>query len=276
VRSFAFDTWDQGHLTVNHDFAPLLRSHGLTTFDSIMNFAGGQIAKNLLRERTTVRLELTNADGNAQTLYLKRHTRTPLKEYLKPLLRLTRPIVGARNEWEAILRFHEAGIATMVPVALGEFGAQSFLLTSAIEGCQKLSEWMTSHVRPRTNGQLTTLRQIIEGLADVARTMHSAALHHQDFYLTHLMIPQTGPPRPIRVLDLGRVGRSPSPYLSRRWIVKDLAQLDYSATAATASDRLRFLKRYLGRPIADADRSLIRRIRRKSLAIARHSRKNGL
>ena len=119
--------------------------------------------------------------------------------------------------------------------------------------------------------------------------MHAAGLHHQDFYLTHLMVPLDAicatplpaadrSPAPdglrIQVLDLGRVRWQRR--LSRRWIVKDLAQLDYSAPHFAASERMRFLAAYLGRRVETADRALIRRILRKSRAIARHSKKNGL
>jgi heptose I phosphotransferase len=124
------------------------------------------------------------------------------------------------------------------------------------------------------NGQLASLRRIVAGVADVARTMHAVGMHHQDFYLTHLMLPQSGAPAPIHVLDLGRA-RSHS-RLARRWIVKDLAQLNYSADGVSSSERLRFLKRYLGRRLTRSDRALVRSIVSKSRAIARHSHKNGL
>jgi heptose I phosphotransferase len=274
VKSFAFDEWDGGRLTVNREFAPLLTRHALTTFDSIANFSGGQVAKNVLRERTTTRLDLMEADGATRTLYLKRHQQPGLWELVKPLFRLTRPIVGARNEWEAILRFHEVGIATMVPVALGEAEGRSFLMTQGIEGCQKLTAWMETHQQTLHNGQLASLRKIVDGVADVARTMHAAGLHHQDFYLTHLMVPQSGPVTPIRVLDLGRARFQPR--LARRWVVKDLAQLNYSAADVSSSARLRFFVHYLGRKMTDRDRPLLTSIVRKSRAIARHSRKNGL
>jgi hypothetical protein len=274
VKSFAFDEWDGGRLTVNREFAPLLTRHALTTFDSIANFTGGQVAKNVLRERTTTRLELMDADGTTRTLYLKRHQRPGLWELIKPLLRLTRPIVGARNEWQAILRFHQIGIATMVPVALGEARGRSFLMTQGIENCQKLTAWMDSHRHALRNGELASLRQIVDGVADVARSMHAAGMHHQDFYLTHLMVPQNGSITAIHVLDLGRARFQPR--LAHRWIVKDLAQLDYSANGVSASDRLRFLTRYLGHRPTREDRALVAQIVRKSRAIARHSRKNGL
>jgi tRNA A-37 threonylcarbamoyl transferase component Bud32 len=283
VKSFAFDDWDGGRLTVNREFAPLLARHELTTFVAIANYSGGQVAKNVLRERNTTRLELVDAGGATCTLYLKRHQRPRVTELIKPLFRLTRPIVGARNEWEAILRFHEIGIATMVPVALGEADGRSFLMTQGIEDCQKLTAWMESHRHsPRNslrngdpgNCELAALRNIVTDLADVARRMHAAGMHHQDFYLTHLMVPQSGRTGAIHVLDLGRARFQPR--LARRWIVKDLGQLNYSADGVSASDRLRFFKRYLGRNFISEDRALARRILSKSRAIARHSRKNGL
>jgi heptose I phosphotransferase len=282
VKSFAFDAWDSGRLTVNRDFSPLLSLHGLTTFESLMDFSGGRVAKNVLRERTTTRIDLADGSGETRAFFLKRHRRPPLAEFVKPWLRLQRPILGAKNEWDAILRFHQASIATMIPVALGESGGRSFLLTAAIEGCCKLTEWTAERSGSLHNGQLQTLHQIIAGVADVARTMHAAGMHHQDFYLTHLMVPldrtsdncEGTVPTPIHVLDLGRVRWRRR--LSSRWIIKDLSQLDFSASRLTASDRLRFLTAYLGRPVADTDRPLIRRVLQKSRAIARHSKKNGL
>jgi lipopolysaccharide core heptose(I) kinase len=277
VKSFAFDNWDGGRLTVNREFSPILGHNGLTTFDALMEYSAGQFAKNVLRERTTTRLELNSGSGDPKVFFLKRHSRPPLVEFVKPWLRLQRPILGARNEWEAILRFHEAGIATMIPVTLGQSRGQSFLLTAAIEGCRKLSEWMNEQTGTLCNGQRQTWQYAITGVADVARTMHAAGLHHQDFYLTHLMLPfsKKGEQRDkIHVLDLGRVRWHRR--LSSRWIIKDLAQLDYSATRASKSDRLRFLTTYFGRRPQIGDRRLIRRIQRKSRAIARHSLKNSL
>jgi heptose I phosphotransferase len=277
VKSLAFDVWDGGRLTVNRQFAPLLRRNGLTTFDALMSFSGGQVAKNVLRERTTTRIDLPDEAGEPRSFFLKRHERPPLWEIVKPWLRLQRPLHGARNEWDAILRFHETGIPTMVPAALGESQGRSFLLTAAIEGCHKLTEWMAEHQGALRNGQLQTMRQIIAGVADVARTMHQAGLHHQDFYLTHLMVPvnRTEKTRvPIHVLDLGRVRWQR--HLSGRWIVKDLGQLNYSASRVSSTDRLRFLTAYLGRPVENNDRTLIRRVLGKSRAIARHTQKNGL
>lgn len=278
MRSFEFETWDDGRLTVNCEFAELFRTNRLTTFAALMHREGGDVAKDLRPERVTSRFELTDAQSNRHAFYIKRHGPSPWKEYVKPLVRLTWPILGAHNEWRAMIRFHEVGIPTMTPVALGRSGRYSFVISRAIEGCEKLSTWaQCQDGRPEqsSNGPSSThTRRLIEHVAQIARTMHAAGMHHQDFYLTHLLTPEEAPADTVYVIDLGRVCCRRK--LSRRWIVKDLAQLDYSARFLSRSDRYRFLKTYLGRNLQLDDRKLIAGIRRKSQAIARHSRKNRL
>jgi heptose I phosphotransferase len=187
---------------------------------------------------------------------------------------LNRPSLGARPEWEAILRFHEAGIATMVPVVLGESGRYSLLITRSIEGCRKLSTWLRDAADSPESPASHATRRTIDAVAGVARSMHESGLHHQDFYAHHLLLPEDGDRDELFVIDLGRARHEQR--LSRRWIVKDLAQLSYSAPHCTRADRVRFLKAYLGRPLESADRRLVEQISRKVRAIARHSSKHHL
>jgi heptose I phosphotransferase len=190
---------------------------------------------------------------------------------LKPLVRLRRPIIGAANEWEGILRFHELGIQTMTPVAFGRSGRRSLLLTEAISGCRKLSE-LIGNCDPTAAG--TRLEPYLPRIAAAARAMHAAGLHHQDFYLTHLLVPTRDDGRTLFVIDLGRVRQHRR--LARRWIVKDLAQLRYSAAGMDDATWQRFLELYLERPLTSGDTRIVRRIEHKAQSIARHSRKNRL
>jgi heptose I phosphotransferase len=186
----------------------------------------------------------------------------------------------------------------MTPVALGESGANSFLVTEALEGCTKLSElrfdeahesqvsrpWtlvtsrapLTLALSPEDGSEGTrTSRKVIAQVARVAKRMHGAGLHHQDFYLGHLLLPNGANGNDtVYVIDLGRV-RKQQP-LASRWIVKDLAQLNYSARHISLTDRLRFLREYLGRRIGPDDKRLLARIASKTASIARHSKKNSL
>ena len=254
---------------INSAFGELLRRHEWLTFDSIWaRTADAAIAKKMRTDRITLRFTLDD-QGGERHFYIKRHVRSSWKEYLKPLFRLTWPILGARNEWNAILDFHEVGLPTMTPVALGESGSNSFLITEALEGCEKLSK-----LPPESSPARSASRRagLIREVAGLARQMHGAGLHHQDFYLGHLMQSQQDPSR-LYIIDLGRVRKQKK--LARRWIVKDLAQLDFSADASNA-ERLRFLREYLGRPLTTGDKSLIASIAAKKAAISRHSRKNRL
>ena len=271
-REYQLEVHDHGRLTVNRDHVDILQQHGLTTFRSLMDYRGGQIAKNLLKERTTIRLELDNGQGGQSCFYLKRHRRSSWKEYVKPLFRLTRPILGARNEWDAILAFHQAGIPTMTPVAVGRAGSESLLLTAALDACDCLANRFTEWQQPDSSTQVP--RQLLLDVAHTARSMHGANLHHQDFYLYHLLLRREQAEDGVVVIDLGRARRLPR--LGARWIIKDLAQLNYSAWGISRTDRLRFLKAYLNRRPTAADRSLMRRIDRKTASIARHSSKHAL
>ena len=125
MKSFAFEKFDSGQVLIQAEFVPLLQQHGLTTFDSWMNYQGGQAAKHLLRERRTTRIQLVAADNTQQVFYLKRHFPSSWREYVKPLLHGRWPLLGARNEWNALLHFHAAGVPTMTPVA---FSRTSFSL----------------------------------------------------------------------------------------------------------------------------------------------------
>ena len=286
VSRFELDKWDDGKLVVNHAFANLLRRQHWTTFAAIWSHtAEATVAKKLRTDRITLRFTLDDA-GHERAFYIKRHGRSSLKEYLKPLFSLRLPILGARNEWNALLAFHEAELPTMTPVAFGQHGANSFLITEALENCTKLSELETT--KPKGSSSVNAIhaedaspdrRSLVERVARTTQRMHNAGLHHQDYYLGHLLLPN--PPATceslsdrVYVIDLGRV-RKQNP-LSQRWIVKDLAQLNYSAHGASLTERVRFLRQYLGHKIGPADKKLIASIATKTVAISRHSKKNSL
>jgi heptose I phosphotransferase len=282
LAAFELETWDHGRLIVNHSFANLLRRQHWTTFEVIWSHtAEAAVAKKLRTDRVTLRFNLDDS-GRERSFYIKRHGRSSLKEYIKPLMSLRWPILGARNEWNALLAFHEANLPTMTPVALGQHGAHSFLITEGLEGCTKLSELQANAGEGGKTSlarQTGNLSHVVHRVAHVTQRMHNAGLHHQDYYLGHLLLPNhTASCRSaedrIYVIDLGRVRRQKP--LATRWIVKDLAQLNYSARDVSRTDRLRFLREYLGHRIGAQDKRLIAQIAAKTATIARHSEKNRL
>lgn len=287
MSHFQFDSFDGGRLVVNHDFASLLRRHQWTTFAAIWSqTAEAAVAKKLRTDRITLRFTLDDR-GLERAFYIKRHGQSSWKEYVKPMLRLRLPILGAKPEWRALLHFHEADLPTMTPVALGQCGANSFLITEALENCTKLSELRFDDAEPLPraaacleDASTSSLphhrrRGLIGTIARLTKRMHAAGLHHQDLYLGHLLLRNDDTANDqVYVIDLGRVQKHQR--LTSHWIVKDLAQLNYSARDYSAVDRLRFLRGYLGRKLSPADKRLVAKIVGKSSAISRHSQKNSL
>ena len=287
MSRFELETWDHGRMVVNRAFANLFRRQHWTTFAVIWSrTADAAIAKMLRTDRITLRFSLDDG-GRERAFYIKRHSQSSLKEYIKPLLHFRWPILGAKNEWNALLAFHEAGLPTMIPVAYGQHGSNSFLVTEALEDCTKLSELgrpgdgTNSSMNVDTHGLPAEKfrRLLVERVAHVTQQMHRAGLHHQDYYLGHLLLPNSvaageSVADRVYVIDLGRVRKQR--LLSTRWIVKDLAQLNYSAGDVRPTDRLRFLKEYLGHKISSSDKKLIARIAAKTASIARHTKKNSL
>ena len=276
-QTFSLEEWDNGKLIVNQQYADYFQAANLTSFDALMNYSETEVAKNLLKERVTSRFQLSNDTGIKKTFFIKRHSPSPLKEYIKPLLRFRLPILGAKTEWDALIRFHAEGIPTMTPIIFGQSKRYSLLVTEALENCVKLSDWMHNKLADRSEQNKQQTEQLIKQVAHIASRMHQAGMHHQDFYLGHLLMRQDDAQniKPnIHVIDLGRTCYRPR--LATRWIVKDLAQLDYSASAFTPEERTLFMESYLNHSITENDKPLINRIKQKSAAIARHSKKNRL
>lgn len=289
MKWFDLEHWDNGKLVVNKAFANLFRRQHWTTFSVIWSrTAEAAVAKKLRTDRITLRFTLDDA-GQERAFYIKRHERASLKEYLKPLFSLRWPILGARNEWNALLAFHEAGLPTMTPVAYGQSGSRSFLITEALENCTKLSELSLApneETHPAETGVSAPAatnglkrRWLVDRVARVTNKMHGAGLHHQDYYLGHLLLPDSqgngdAVSDRIYVIDLGRVRQQRR--LSKRWIVKDLAQLNYSARHLSLVERVRFLRTYLGRKFGPSDKRLIASIAAKTSAIARHTARHSL
>jgi lipopolysaccharide core heptose(I) kinase len=276
MKNLVFEKTDQGRITFNTEYKEIMHGNGLIRFEDFMNYQGGEVAKNLLKQRTTQRIEFKTADNQKLAFYLKRHTASPIKEYIKPLFRLTRPILGAKNEWNAMIQFYDLGIPSMIPVAMGESGSSSFVISLAIEGCEKLSHWMENDLANDLQANHKSKKEFIKTIGNMTRKMHGSGYHHQDYYLTHFLKPvdDEKAEQPLYLIDLGRVQSYQK--LPKRWIIKDLAQLRYSSFLATKTDRYRFIKEYFGHRPSASDWSLLQKVERKAKAINRHTKKNRL
>ncbi len=260
-------------LIINREFFHILRQAGLDSFDALMGYTGGELIDER-PVRTVVRLELEDGDVKRR-FYLKRHY-IPLKGRLKSILN-PGGIGSARNEWQKMVMLKEHGYKTMEPVAYGEkkgvFETRALTLTEELYGAIRVEDYIPRLFKQNTPEDLKRKRRIIEKLALIARRFHQEGFNHQDFYLGHFLInPST---EEIFIIDLQRVQKRNRPV--RRWVMKDLAQLVFSAINTEGfhgTDLVRFGHTYLGRKrFSPEDRRLIRQILRKACWIAEHTEK---
>ncbi len=240
------------------DLRPDLRRHfpgsEAEVFDRVMSLEG-EVFRSVARRRT-LRFTL---DGKGY--FVKIHQGVGWNEIVKNLLQLRLPVLGAANEWRAIRRLEELGVATMAIAGFGERGVpparlQSFLITDELTNTVSLEDFCRDW--PVEPPPVRLKRALIEKVANVAERLHNSGVNHRDFYICHFLLDRDSVAAPftperltLSLIDLHRVQmRSRTP---RRWLVKDLAALHFSSMdiGLTRRDLLRFLRVYRNRPLRE-------------------------
>ena len=120
----------------------------------------------------------------------------------------------ARREWENARSLAALGIPTVLPVGWGVHSHGSYVVLLGSPGFQA-DKWERQCV-PARHLQRHALR-----LASYVARLHDARLCHRDLNVYHVLLYADT----LRLIDVGRV----MTFVRRRWIVKDLASLLYSA-----------------------------------------------
>ncbi len=183
-----------------------------------------------------------------RSYFVKLHSGVGWIEIIKNLLQLRLPILGARNEWQAVARLQELGIDTMTVVAFGEDGRnpakrRSFVVTEDLVNTRSLEDVCANwSVRPV---EFSSKKSLIEKLASISRVLHENGICHRDYYICHfLMDESSGSNQKISLIDLHRALIKET--LAERWIIKDVSGLYFSAMdiGLTQRDIFRFMKVY--------------------------------
>ena len=210
----------------------------------------GQVYREL-EGRRTLRTEVAG-----RGYFVKIHRGIGWREIAKNLLTAKLPVLGARQEWLAIERLHQAGVSTMTAVAYGERGGNpaaqhSFIVTEELAPTADLEQLSLDWARRPPEPRLK--RALIAEVAKMVGTMHRAGVNHRDCYICHFLLhtdkPVTADDFLLSVIDLHRAQvRAATPL---RWRDKDLAALYFSALdiGLTRRDKLRFLRLYFQRPL---------------------------
>jgi heptose I phosphotransferase len=258
-----------GKMWIDPHFRNRLCQEGMGGFEQVMGKIDGQCLREL-RIRENWYLPPAGTGGDNCGLYLKKHRTRSVVTVLRGLLGFGPGQTAARVEVNNVDCLSADGIAVMRVVAYGEKMCrgglvESFLLTEELAGYTNLRRLLTTYFAP---GRLADpairheLKALVRAVAALARRFHQLGYNHRDFYCCHFLVKRTGYARfDIRLIDLQRVQRRK--LLRRRWIVKDLAQLAWSAPRESigCKQRVAFIKHYLGvRKLTAEHKRLIRSI----------------
>ncbi len=206
-----------------------------------------------LEGRRTLRTEVAG-----RGYFVKIHRGIGWGEIAKNLLQLRLPVLGARNEYQALQRLHEVDVPTMTAVAFAERGnnparQHSFIITEELAPTISLEDFCLNW--PQQPPAFALKRTLLERVADMTGKMHRAGVNHRDCYICHFLLHtdtslQAGDLR-LSLIDLHRAQtRNATPL---RWRNKDLAALYFSALdiGLTRNDKLRFLRVYFRQPLRE-------------------------
>lgn len=203
-----------------------------------------------VKSRHTFRFE-TGGKG----YFAKLHHGCGWHEIFKDLFQFKRPILGADNEYRALLHLKKQNIDTMTPCAYGMRGSnpahlQSFLITRELTGVVSLEDLCLNW--QENPPAFSVKAALIRKLGTMTGRMHRSGLNHRDCYICHFLLKKdtlASPDPVLHVIDLHRAQiRAKVPH---RYLVKDVAGLFFSSmdTGITSRDILRFIRAYADRPL---------------------------
>lgn len=205
-------------------------------------------AQDIFRDKEGRRTLRFHCDG--RSFFLKLHGGTGWREIFKNLLQLRLPVVGASNEFRAVAVLRQAGVDTLTVVAYASAGRnparrQSMIVTEDLSATESLEDYCGNW--PAQPPAFADRLQIIRQVAASARRMHQLGINHRDLYLCHFRrekrsLAEANPRCYLIDLHRAQLRRR----VPRRWLVKDLAGLYFSAMDCGLSrrDLLRFLHYY--------------------------------
>lgn len=190
---------------------------------------------------------------NDEAYFAKIHFGVGWREIIKNLLQARLPVLGAKNECEAIQHLEKFGFTPSL-VGYGWRGKnpakqQSFVITKALDCTISLEDFCRDWNKHSPTPELK--KALIKKIAAIARIIHHEGINHRDFYLCHFLLDITGGKEflepnnlTLYVIDWHRAQcRKKVPL---RWRIKDIAGLYFSAMDAglTQEDLALFKEHY--------------------------------
>jgi Lipopolysaccharide kinase (Kdo/WaaP) family len=267
---------------VDPDYRAALDKLGLTSLEAVFSFdaAKNLNKKNLASFRSRLQFDI-DAPGSSQptTVFLKRYDAPPAMAQLRNWLAARGRKSCAMHEYASMSELTTAGIATPKPICCGEhwnvlFEKRSFIVTLKIPDAEAIERKLPGCFNvPATTENLKRRREFVVQLARFIKKFHETGYRHRDLYFSHIFYSDGDG---FFLIDLARAFRPV--VLARRFQIKDLAQVYYSAPGRhfSRTDRLRFYLAYAGRSrLTHRDKGFLREVIAKAQRIARREKKHG-
>ncbi len=250
----------------------------LTSVEAAFAFGAG---KNLTKENLASyrsRIEF-KVESPAVTVFLKRYDHPPIMTQFKSWLSAKKRVSCAMAEVEAAQKLAAMGINAPRMIAWGEiwgglFENRSFVAIEEIRNGQSLERSLPDFFNGTgTSENLVLRRQFIRQLALFVKKFHDTGYRHRDLYLCHIFRVPDGR---FYLIDLARVFKPA--LFGEMYRIKDISQMHFSAPAKyfSKTDRLRFLRAYLGREkLSSPDKSFAMRVAGKAIRMARREARHG-
>lgn len=233
---------------VPKDWAEILRHNELEGFEALWSLEVDWFEPPNKRRggwSGVVHLELERPDGETEGVFIKRqenHQRRTLRH----------PLTGEptfAGEMKNILMLQKAGVPTLDPIYFGqrevEGSRQAILVTRELSGFYPLNWWLDKWLKEGWAAARDIRITVIDEMAQVVRRLHENGLVHNSLHPKHLFVrvDKQGAKAEVRLIDLEKM----RPSLCRsRATRRDLDSLNRRCLICSHSDRLRFLKHYLG------------------------------
>jgi heptose I phosphotransferase len=226
---------------------------GNPTFDELMAL-NGEMYRQVAR-RKTFKFNL-----NDKEYFAKIHRGVGWGEIFKNLIQGRLPILGARNEYDAINALTKLGVKTMSLAAYGQRGfnvaeLESFVITESLEPAASLEDLCADWGVNKPSFKLK--RALIKRVAMITRAIHENGINHRDLYICHFLLKEGELESlsdvsdvQLYLIDLHRVQMRPKTPI--RWQVKDLAALYFSSMdiGLSRQDLLYFIHHYTGNKVS--------------------------
>lgn len=274
------ESLETGQMWIDRVFRSALKDAGIASFESMMTTTKGHLLR-ALPDRENWRLDLDAKNTGVQGAYLKKHHVRTAGSWLRAKLGSCPGKSAGRVEARNVARLARGGIAAMRLIAYGEKLhndglLESFVLTEELVGYTQLDHFLRQRFPIRRLDRPTPrdhrLDQLIREVAAVASKFHKLGYNHRDLYCCHFFIKEPQPSQfKVNLIDLQRVEHRR--HFRWRWLVKDLAQLAYSAPRERISltQRMAFVKYYLGvKKLSPEHKRLIRQVLAKQRLMERH------